>query len=209
MIKCVLFDVDGVLIDSFEANLKFYQDLLSKNGYNPPTREAYSSMHHMPMTDVIRVVTKSEDEKEVVRIWEMARDRIVPYPYNLLAYPQQYESVLEELRKKYILGIVTSRIRGGVFRLPQLAKFEEYFKTAVYYEDTVKHKPHPDPLLLAANRLNIKPGEAVYIGDMATDVEAAKAAGMKVIIYSKKSLPKADINTSEFTKLPDLVKSLN
>jgi phosphoglycolate phosphatase-like HAD superfamily hydrolase len=39
MIKAVLFDIDGVLLDSFETNLKFFQDLLTKAGHRPPTRE--------------------------------------------------------------------------------------------------------------------------------------------------------------------------
>ena len=57
-----------------------------------------------------------------------------------------------------------------------------YFRTAVAYEDTTRHKPHPEPLLLAANRLKIKPSGTVYIGDAASDMEAAKAAGMKFIL---------------------------
>lgn len=208
MIKAVIFDVDGVLIDSFEANLKFHQDLLKLVGYPILSREMYSKMFHMTMLDVIRESTKLKDEKEINRIWEMGKNRVVQYPSHLITTPENYERVIEKLNNKYILAIVTSRIRGGIFKLPQLAKFENYFKTVVYYEDTQKHKPDPQPLLLAVKRLGIKPNEAVYIGDALTDIQAAKAAGMKIIIYSKDKLLEADRLTSEFDKLPNAIESL-
>lgn len=209
MIKAVLFDVDGVLLDSFEANLKFYQDLFPKAGYKPPTRETFLNMFYMSMIDVIRVLTNSKDENEIKRIWQMGKNRVVRYPDELSSCPANLETVLNKLRKKYILGIVTSRVGGNLFKLPQLAKYEPYFKTAVYYEDTIKHKPDPEPLLLAVKRLDIKPEETIYIGDAATDVQAAKAAGMKIIIYSKNKLDGADAITSSIDKLADLIEGLN
>jgi beta-phosphoglucomutase-like phosphatase (HAD superfamily) len=54
MIKAVLFDVDGVLIDSFEANLKFFQRLISKAGYTPPTREEYQVAFSMNLRSAIK-----------------------------------------------------------------------------------------------------------------------------------------------------------
>jgi len=69
MIKALVFDIDGVLIDSFDANLKFFQDLLSKAGYKPPTKKEYSPIFHLSMLDVVRICTKSADEKEIKRVW--------------------------------------------------------------------------------------------------------------------------------------------
>lgn len=209
MIKAVIFDVDGVLIDSFEANLKFYQDLFKHTGHTPITREKFKDMFHMTMTDVIRNVTKLKDETEIKKIWQMGKDRVVPYPHELITTPKNYDKVLEELNNKYVLGIVTSRIRGGVFKLPQLSRFENHFKAVVYYEDTTKHKPHPQPLLLGVERLGLKPGETVYVGDTEVDIQAAKAAGTKIVIYSKEKLGGADKSTSKFDELPRLIESLS
>jgi HAD superfamily hydrolase (TIGR01549 family) len=209
MIKAVIFDVDGVLIDSFAANLKFYQDLMTSAGYNPPTKKDFTKMFYMTMRDVIKTVTKSNDENKIKKIWLMGKNREVRYPDELLITPDKYESIIEKLWKNYNLAIVTSRIQGGVFKLPQLIKLKNKFKTTVYFEDTKKHKPDPEPLLLAASRLNLKPEEAVYVGDAESDIKAAKSANMKIIIYSKKRLPGADAVTDSFDKLPSLIKSLN
>ncbi|RJQ37606.1 HAD family hydrolase [Candidatus Parcubacteria bacterium] len=208
MLKAVIFDIDGVLLDSFEANLKFFQDLMIRTGYRPPTREEFPPIFHLSMMDAIRVLTNSVNEEEIKKIWEMGRSREVPYNVGLLSVPEGAEDVMEELSKKFSLGIVTSRQRGSIYEAPQLAKLKKYFQCAVCYEDTARHKPEPEPLLFAANILAVQPSECVYIGDVENDVRAAKAAGMKVIIYSKNILPEADVCTASFRQLPSLIATL-
>lgn len=209
MIKAVIFDIDGVLLDSFEANLKFYKDLMVKAGYRPPTREEFPPLFHLSMMDAVKALTRSDSEKEIKRIWELGKSREVKYPIELLNMPEGAEKVIETLSKDYIIGIVTSRIKESVYEVPALAELKKYFKSVVSYQDTINHKPHPEPLLLAAQRLNISPDEAVYIGDVENDIIAGKAAGMKVIIHSKKLFNTADACISDFTELPEIIKNLN
>ena len=71
MIKAVIFDIDGVLLDSFEANLKFFQDLMIKFGYRPPTREEFPPIFHLNMWDAIEALTKSDSEVEIRKIWDI------------------------------------------------------------------------------------------------------------------------------------------
>jgi pyrophosphatase PpaX len=209
MIKAVLFDVDGVLIDSFDANFKFCHDLLFKAGYRNLTREMYFSMYHLTLTDVIKEATKSSSEKEIQRIWEMGNKRIIPYPLHLLTLHNGVKRTIQKLYKTYPLGIVTSRIKNAVYEFPKLAALQQYFSTMIAYEDTTNHKPHPEPLLFAVRQLKVKPSETVYIGDMESDIQAAKAAGMKVIIYSKTPFDSSDGYTSSFKELPKVIKTLH
>lgn len=209
MIKAVLFDVDGVLINSFEANLKFYHDLFIRAGYSPLSRDKFLTMFHMTMDKVIREHTKSNDEAEIKHIWLMGKNRDVRYPDELITSPKGYDTVIQTLSKNYVLAIVTSRVRGGVFALKQLSGLEKFFQTTVYFEDTEKHKPDPEPLLLALKQLAIPPEESVYIGDTNTDIEAAKRAGMKVIVYTKNTVSGADRITDSFDQIPKLVEELH
>lgn len=208
MINAVVFDVDGVLIDSLNANVKFYQDLLVYVGYKSPSRSEIFKLLHLPMMDVIKILTKRKSEKEIKRIWQQGKSRSVPYPYDLVRTPKDLEQTIKELNKKYYLGIVTSRIRGGVFTVPQLTNCKKYFKVAVYYEDTKKHKPNPDPLLLASKKLKIIPESIVYIGDMESDIQSAKTAHMKMILYRKENSFNAQYWTYSFNSLPKIISSL-
>lgn len=208
MIKAVIFDIDGVLLDSFAANFKFYSDLMTFSGYKPPTREKFKPFFHFAMMDAIKALTKSTSDKENKEIWEIGRSRKVEYHTELLKMPEKTEETIENLSKKYSLGIVTSRVREAVYEAPSLAKLCKYFKVAISYQDTTNHKPHPEPLLLAAKKLRVKPEECIYIGDVENDIKAGKAAGMKVIIYSKKQFDTADACTTSFAKLPEIIKSL-
>ncbi len=208
MTKAVIFDIDGVLLDSFEANLKFYQDLMIKFGYRPPAREEFQQIFHLSMWDTIEALTKSDLEEEIKKIWEAGKDGKIKYPVGLLSMPEGTEEVIKSLSKNYALAIVTNRIRSSVYKAPQLEKLKEWFRVIISYEDTTDHKPHPEPLFLAAKRLGVQPEEAVYIGDVENDVKAAKAAGMRVIIYSQDKIPGADAHTSSFKEIPQLIVSL-
>jgi pyrophosphatase PpaX len=77
------------------------------------------------------------------------------------------------------LGVVTSKRRVGVelafAALPELA---DLFDVSVGTDDTERHKPHPDPILLALERLQARPPDAAYVGDSPFDVQAAKTAGV-------------------------------
>lgn len=209
MIKAVIFDVDGVLLDSFEANFKFFQGLFGKCGYRPPTREEYKLLFHMNLMDSIKIVTKLDDEEEIKKIWELGRSRETGYDLSLLKTPRGASEVIKKLAKEYLLGIVTSRIEESIYESPKLAKLKNNFKISVAYQHTTNHKPHPEPLLFAAEKMGVKPKECVYVGDLESDIVAARAAGMKIIIYSKDKFPLADAYTSSFIKIPDLIKSLS
>jgi pyrophosphatase PpaX len=208
MIKAVIFDVDGVLIDSFEANLKFYQNIMTHFGYRPPTREEYPNYFYLTMWDAIKMMTGLTEEEEIEKIWQVSKSRNGMYPLELLKVPDGLKLTIAILNEKYSLGIVTSRVRECVYESPDLAEIQNYFQVAISYDDTENHKPHPEPLLLSMEKLGVKPEEAVYIGDAQSDIIAARAAGMKMIIYSKQTLADADRCTSLFKQLPELIESL-
>jgi len=208
MIKTILFDVDGVLIYSFAANFEFFRRLFTKAGYTPPTLNAYTNMYQMTMLGVIQTVIGITDQKEIDRLMEMGKQREGIYPYDLIKTPDSLLPVIDMLHKTYTLGIVTSRIKGGVFQLPQLAPLEKYFDIVVSFEDTEKHKPDPAPLLYAIGQLKISPDEMLYIGDQQADFLAARAAGTKIIMLTEKSFPDADACITSFDEIPNAISKV-
>jgi HAD superfamily hydrolase (TIGR01509 family) len=209
MLKAVIFDMDGVLLDSFEANLDFFQRLMVKAGYSAPTREEYLEKgFHKSMADVVKMLVEDAANEEVERILDFRRKREIVSNHDLLKFPQGLEEVIKKLSKNHKLAIVTSRIKDSVYKHPQMAALKKYFETDVAYEDTTNHKPHPEPLLLATEILGLCPEECVYVGDAQSDLDASHSAGMKCVILSTKRFESADAYTDDFRKIPEVIKSL-
>lgn len=207
MIKGVLFDIDGVLLDSFEAGFHFLGDVLTRMGHPKPTRSRYKTAFHLPLELALRHLAKSELTEELERLHEIVDS--VSYRTELLSEPPHMRETLEILSTQYKLGIVTSRNKQGLTkRYFPFAHTEKYFPVRVNREDVTHHKPHPEPLLLACKRLRLLPSECVYIGDSHTDIEAGKSAGMKTILYGGKKHGDADVHTRTFKNLPNIIKSL-
>ncbi len=207
MIKGVIFDIDGVLLDSFEAGLHFFGDVLVKMGHSKPTRAQYKTVFHLPLEQALKSLAKSELTEELERLHEIVDN--VSYRTELLSEPLHMRETLDILSTQYKLAIVTSRNKQGLHRryFPS-AHTEKYFPVRVTREDVTHYKPHPEPLLLAAKRLRLKPSECVYIGDSHTDVDAGRSAGMKTILYGGKKHGDADVHTRTFKNLPHLIASL-
>jgi HAD superfamily hydrolase (TIGR01662 family) len=206
-IKAVIFDIDGVLVDSFYANLKYLQDLFKKAGRKQITKRQYETEgFYRSLKDVVRMFGQCKNEKEVEEICLLSNK--VKYDSGLCKYPAALNKTISKLSKSYKLAVVTSRIKRTAELALLDSKINKYFSTLVYYGQYKNPKPDPEPLLLALKRLKIKPKEAVYIGDAFTDIQAAKAAGMKMILFSKDKISGADARTTRFAELPKLIKSL-
>jgi HAD superfamily hydrolase (TIGR01549 family) len=79
------------------------------------------------------------------------------------------------------LAIASSSTREIILSVLQRAGADGYFKTIVADEDIIAHKPDPEMILKVMDRLKIRKDESVYVGDIATDVIAAKRAGIMSI----------------------------
>ena len=182
MIEAVLFDIDGVLMDSREANLDFYRRLVLQYGYPPAREEDLARGHYLNLLETIALVTGEENEERVREIWQEAR-ALEGYRMELVQQPDGGVEILEALQSKYRLGVVTSRIKEGVEHYFENFGNRDRFEVAVSYDDSDRHKPAPDPLFVACERLGVKPAHTVYVGDAETDRQCAKAAGTHFIAY--------------------------
>ena len=75
MIKAILFDVDGVLLDSFDSNLEFLNSFFIKTGYKPLIREQYKSFFYLPLRDTIIKVTGLKNKNEIDKLVNFAKDK--------------------------------------------------------------------------------------------------------------------------------------
>jgi pyrophosphatase PpaX len=118
------------------------------------------------------------------------------------------EDVLVRLREEgRRLGVVTAKRRSTVDLAFDRVPIGHLFQTVVGGDETKRHKPDPEPLLVAARRLGADPASTAYVGDSPFDVRAAKAAGMFAVavtwgrIHDRERLeaegPDAIVDTAE------------
>jgi pyrophosphatase PpaX len=172
-----LFDLDGTLIDSIELILRSYRHTMrTHRGVEPPD-DVWMEGLGTPLWVQFRHWT--EDETEIQAMVDTYRT------YNLAHHDElvrPYDGVVAEVRRLRAdgkaLGLVTSKMRGGALKGLRLAGIEDAFTVVVGSDDVTNPKPHPEPVLIALERLGRTPDEAVFIGDSRHDLECGRAAGV-------------------------------
>jgi len=174
-----LFDLDGTLIDSgpmIVASMKHAAK--SVLGVEIPERVLTAAVGGPGLVAQMRAL----DPERVDDLVAAYREHNEPLHEELEAFWEVVE-VLPVLRSQgRRLGIVTAKraetVQLAFDRLPGL---EASFDIVITSDDTERHKPAPDPLLAAVERLDAEPAEAAYVGDSPFDIRAAKAAGVHAV----------------------------
>ncbi|MFH0829061.1 MAG: HAD family hydrolase [Candidatus Kerfeldbacteria bacterium] len=206
MIRAVLFDIDGVLLDSLKANTEHYQRAFSHFGYAPPAEKDLAEVHHMPAKRFIRYYLPTISDEQVERVFEYLQS--LPQRQELFEVPKDATETVRSLSTKYRLAAVSARTHAAMEGVLTFLDIRSFFEVLVGFEDTTVHKPDPEPLLVAARRLKVNPDECVYVGDMQADIDAARAAGMKMIHYSTEVVSGSHKTVSRFQDIVTIIRAL-
>ena len=171
----VLFDLDGTLIDSGEIILSSFRHATKTVlAREIPDEVLAAAVGGSNIYEQMRAFDE-ERADELVRIY---REHNEPLHDDLVAF-EGIERILERFKDEgRQLGIVTAKRRKTVDLAFAILPLERYFDTVVTSEQTEHHKPHPEPVLTALERLGSTPEEAAFVGDSPFDMGAGKAAGV-------------------------------
>ena len=173
--RVVLFDWDGTLLDSFDADTRAYSAMFAALGI-PWTSRDLARYYHPDWYRVYRAAKLHRSQWEHAdKIWREAYSKENP---RLLPGSRR---VLRVLAKRFTLGIVTSGDGNRVRLQLRNLNLAETFAVCVCSEDANQKKPHPAPLLKALELLQADPNECVYVGDSPQDIEMARRARVRVI----------------------------
>lgn len=106
------------------------------------------------------------------------------------------------------IGVATSKRRVSAENTLRASGLDDLIEVTVAMEDTAAHKPCPEPLLLALERLDAKPEQAAYVGDAVVDVQAAQAAGMTAIAVTWGAAPRHLLEAAAPDALVDSIAEL-
>jgi pyrophosphatase PpaX len=170
-----LFDFDGTLVDTHGVILDCYR------------HAALEVLGEELPADVVEAnLSRTLREAAADVAGERAEDFFRVYVEHSLALHADevgpFEGVTEMLMRLRDdgrrLGIVTSKLRATVDLVLDTISYGPAFEVIVTVDDTDAHKPEPDPILLALERMNVGPDAAIYVGDSPYDILAARAAGV-------------------------------
>ena len=201
MIRAVLFDIDGVLTDTLECNARYFSHVLQKFGGKPLSADEYRPFYHFTSKNVFKHFFPEKRENEIDEIIKYGRS-VFPDFYIYARLNPNAKETLEILKSQFRIGIVTNKTRIGILEHFQISKF---FDAAVTSSDVRNHKPHPEPVLLALQKLGVSPEEALYVGDALSDLEAGRGAGVKVIIYRNPEV-KGDFNIKDLREISKIIE---
>jgi HAD superfamily hydrolase (TIGR01509 family) len=179
MLDLVIFDADGVLFDSTESNIAYYNAIFRMIGepsLNPDEERACIFMS-APQVFALRA---AGDPVRVARMREAARPLDSTPFFELFRPFPELRAFLLDLKRTYRVGLATNRSAT----IPAIIDFlglAGIFDAVASARDPVRPKPAPDIVELCLTRSGVTADRAVYVGDSETDRIAAEAAGAHFI----------------------------
>jgi HAD superfamily hydrolase (TIGR01509 family) len=207
MIEAVIFDMDGLILDSEIIESQALIKFLIENGKTPELNPN-GLVHDIGGAGedyYVKFKTKYQLPHDTLEIRDQKRiyfEQLISKG-ELKTYDGFYE-LLEELKKnKFKLAVASNRFIGHVNLILETLEVADNFDVIVGPSETRRHKPHPDIYLETAKLLEVKPENCLALEDTAKGVTAANAAGIKVI-----AVPNEYTKEHDFSKADKVVKSL-
>lgn len=184
MIKAIIFDLDGVLVDATQWHYEALNDALKLFGFEVGLEEHQTTYNALPTVAKLKLI--SERKGLPVGLHEIIRtlkrkftDRKVEF---LCSPDHQKQIMLSHLKRKgYKLLCCSNSQKYSVINMLKSSGIDRYFDLILGNDEGFKPKPNPDIYLAAFKKLKIKPQEALIIEDATHGIEAAKRSGGKVI----------------------------
>ncbi|MEM7819856.1 MAG: HAD family hydrolase [Candidatus Aenigmatarchaeota archaeon] len=211
-IKEIIFDCDGVILDSNKAYEHVFEKLCKKYKVRTSRKEIYSHFGEHPKKILQELFQKdniNEVYKEYVKIIGTRN-----FIRHIKIIPKAKKTIIK-LKKDYKLVLASGAIKKSL--IPALRKFnlEKYFDFIITSDDVKISKPNPEIIIKAMKLCKTKRNETIYVGDSPNDIMAAKRAHVKIItvltgVLNKKEAKKlkSDFIVKNIGEIYNFVKSL-
>lgn len=207
--KVIIFDMDGVLIDSepvyLEINLKMFSELgieMDDDDY-----KALVGMPSLPMWTMLK--KKYNFDKDVNEIILSEKNKMIEIlDSGIISKPMDgISDLLTELKSaEYNLSVASSSAKDNIELVLKKIGITEYFEFIISGEEVVNGKPDPEMFLKVSEKFKVSSSECIVIEDSTNGINAAISAGMKCIGFKNnesnhQDVSKADIIIQNFEKL--------
>ena len=181
--KGVIYDCDGVLFDSFEANKKLYNDLCSLAGRYPLGEEEARYVHSHTVHEAIHRIFGGQDglEKKAQELLQQKID-LREYIRFLKMEPCLFQ-MLNLLKAHGIKRVINTNRTTSMKHVLERFGLSPFFDMVVTALDVKNPKPDPESVLKILQAFNFQKEDVVFIGDSEVDQQTAESSGVRFIAY--------------------------
>ncbi len=178
----VIFDLDGVLVDTGWAHKQSWFDLADKEGFDMSDYFFYSTFGMQNNRIIPMLFGRDMSKEEIIPLSEWKEQRYRDLIADELVPAQGAKELLDDLKNAgFYLAVGSSAPRANLDLVLDRVQVHDYFDALVTAEEVTKSKPAPDTFLTAAKKLSLPAHRCVVVEDAVQGVEAGKAAGMTVV----------------------------
>lgn len=206
----VIFDLDGTLIDSYQAIYLSFQYAYTRMGLPPLSYEDSRRVVGLGLTITFHDLLGKERTPEALRFFRQRYWEVFADHTHLM--PGAKESIFELHRRGVRQAIATNKL--GLFSRAIIRHFglEEFFVAVLGDEDVTRNKPDPEMLLAAIGKLGLPKEEVVMVGDSLVDIHAAQNTGIRIFAIPSGTTRREDLQQAQPTvildRLTDLIQYL-
>ncbi|MFL6283706.1 MAG: HAD family hydrolase [Pyrinomonadaceae bacterium] len=194
MVKAVIFDIDGTLIDSVDLHARAWQEAFAHFGKQFDFERVRYQIGKggdqlLPVFLSEEEIEKFGDELTEYRGKLFKRE----YLSRVVAFPrvrELFERILSDGKR---VALASSAKKDELSEYKRIAKIEDLIEEEASADDAEKSKPHPDIFEAALAELGIEPTDAIVVGDTHYDAEAARKAGVRTIGVLSGGFPEEDL----------------
>jgi beta-phosphoglucomutase len=202
----VIFDLDGVLVDTGWAHKQSWYDLAEKESFSITDEFFYSTFGMQNYQIIPMLLGRDASSGEVDRLSDWKERRYRGLIAEKLAPAEGAKSLLCDLKNEdFLLAVGSSAPRANLDLVLECTDLRDYFDAYVTGQDVTNGKPAPDTFLKAAEKLSLGAESCVVVEDAVQGVEAGKAAGMRVVAVTttrkRSDLHRADIIVDSLAQL--------
>jgi beta-phosphoglucomutase len=205
MIKCILFDMDGVLIDARDWHYDALNRALLVFGYNISLESHLTTFDGLPTRKKLKMLSESYGLPLMLHefINELKQAFTLQISYQKCKPTFNHQYALSRLHAEgYKMGVCSNSVRQSVESMMRLSNLEKYLDVLVSNEDVKKSKPDPEMYLKAMKQLECKPSECLILEDNENGIKAAKSSGANLLKVSEP-------NDVDYFSIKEAISKLN
>ena len=199
-VKVVAFDCDGVMFDSTQANIAYYNQILDHLHLSPMSREQFTYAHMHTVDETLAYLIPDAATLTAAQQYRRTMSYL-PFIRYMIKEPH-LDRLLDILRPTHKTAVATNRT-DTMDRVLQEHDLADAFDCVVTASDVTHPKPHPEQLQVLLSYFKIQPWEMLFIGDSEVDAAAARQAGVPFTAFANQSL-EADYHVSSLAKVIQL-----